>query len=215
MSYDVPVKLFSFHLILFALLLILPERTRLRNFFLLNRMANPAFAIVTRSRRKSRVILAAQVCFAIYVTATMAYGAKHGWTEFGGGAPKSLLYGIWEVEQMSVDDEIRPPVLGEEQRWRRVIFDRPDRAGFQRMNDSLLTFNAKLDANKKTIGLTKTDDAKWKAALSYDRPANDHITLSGEMDGHRVAMELRLVDRETFLLVNRGFHWVQERPFNR
>jgi len=215
MSYDVPVKLFSLHLILLALLLILPERTRLRNFFLLNRTANPAFAIVTRSRRKSRLILAAQACFAIYVTATMAYGARQGWSEFGGGAPKSLLYGIWEVEQMSVDDEIRPPVPSEEQRWRRVIFDRPDRTSFQRMNDSLLTFNAKLDANKKTIGLTKTDDAKWKAALSYDRPANDHITLSGEMDGHRVAMELRLVDRETFLLVNRGFHWVQERPFNR
>ena len=215
MSYDVPVKLFSFHLILLALLLILPERTRLRNFFLLNRTANPAVATVIRSRRKSRLILAAQVCFAIYVTATMAYGAKQGWTEFGGGAPKSLLYGIWEVEQMSVDDEIRPPVLSEEQRWRRVIFDRPDRTSFQRMNDSLLSFNAKLDANKKTIDLTKTDDAKWKGALSYDRPANDHITLSGEMDGHRVAMELRLVDRETFLLVNRGFHWVQERPFNR
>ena len=215
MTYDVPVKLFSLHLILLALLLILPERTRLRNFFLLNRTANPAVATVTRSRRKSRLILAAQVCFAIYVTATMAYGAKQGWTEFGGGAPKSLLYGIWEVEQMSVDDEIRPPVLSEEQRWRRVIFDRPDRTSFQRMNDSLLSFNAKLDANKKTIDLTKTDDAKWKAALSYDRPANDHITLSGEMDGHRVAMELRLVDRETFLLVNRGFHWVQERPFNR
>jgi hypothetical protein len=39
--------------------------------------------------------------------------------------------------------------------------------------------------------------------------------LKGEMDGHQVAIALRLIDRNTFLLINRGFHWVQERPFNR
>jgi hypothetical protein len=215
MTYDVPVKLFSFHLILLALLLILPERIRLRNFFLLNRATNPAGASVPRSRRKSRLILAAQVCFAIYVTTAMAYGAKEGWTAYGGGAPKSLLYGIWEVEQMSVDEQSRPPLLLDDQRWRRLIFDRGNRAVFQGMNDSLATFNAKIDPGKKTIDLTKNDDPNWKATLAYDRPANGRLMLSGDMDGHRVGMELRALDRETFLLVNRGFHWVQERPFNR
>jgi len=215
MAYDVPVKLFSFHLIVLALLLILPEQTRLRNFFLLNRAVNPASAIVTRSRRKSRLILAAQVCFAMYVTATMAYGAKLGWTAYGGGAPKSILYGIWEVEQMSIDDEIRPPLLTDDQRWRRVIFDRRERAVFQPMNDSFVTFIAKIDPDKRAIDLTKTDDANWKASLSYDRPANDRLTLKGEMERHRMGMELHALDRETFLLVNRGFHWVQERPFNK
>jgi len=28
-------------------------------------------------------------------------------------------------------------------------------------------------------------------------------------------MQLRLVDRSKFLLVNRGFHWIAEYPFNR
>jgi hypothetical protein len=28
-------------------------------------------------------------------------------------------------------------------------------------------------------------------------------------------MHLQLLDREKFLLVNRGFHWMQETPFNR
>jgi len=215
MTYDVPVKLFSFHLIVLALLLILPEQTRLRNFFLLNHAVNPASAIVTRSRRKSRLILAAQVCFAVYVTATMAYGAKLGWTAYGGGASKSILYGIWEVEQMSIDDEMRPPLLTDDRRWRRVIFDRRERAVFQTMNDSLATFIAKIDPDKRTIDLTKADDANWKTSFSYDRPANNRLTLRGEMDGHRIGMELHALDRATFLLVNRGFHWVQERPFNK
>jgi hypothetical protein len=28
-------------------------------------------------------------------------------------------------------------------------------------------------------------------------------------------MQLRLVDRSKFMVVSRGFHWVQEYPFNR
>ena len=35
------------------------------------------------------------------------------------------------------------------------------------------------------------------------------------MDGHQVHLELQLVDRNKFLLVRRGFHWIQEFPMNR
>jgi hypothetical protein len=35
------------------------------------------------------------------------------------------------------------------------------------------------------------------------------------MDSHRVRMQPRRFDDRTFLLLNRGFHWVQEIPFNR
>lgn len=46
------------------------------------------------------------------------------------------------------------------------------------------------------------------------RPSTDQLTLDGKMDGHDVHMQLKLVDRNKFLLVNRGFHWVQA-PFIR
>lgn len=41
------------------------------------------------------------------------------------------------------------------------------------------------------------------------------MTLDGQMDGHAVHVQLKLKDRNQFLLVNRGFHWIQEYPFNR
>jgi hypothetical protein len=40
-------------------------------------------------------------------------------------------------------------------------------------------------------------------------------SLDGEVQGHEVKMRLELDDRNKFLLVNRGFHRVQEYPFNR
>ena len=39
--------------------------------------------------------------------------------------------------------------------------------------------------------------------------------LDGNMNGHQLQMQLQLFDREKLLLVSRGFHWIQERPFNR
>ena len=41
------------------------------------------------------------------------------------------------------------------------------------------------------------------------------MTLHGEMDGKKIQMRLELFPRENFLLVTRGFNWVQEFPFNR
>src|SRR5262245_15499419 len=112
-------------------------------------------------------------------------------------------------------DEVRPPLVTDDQRWRRVIFDRPGRAVFQKMDESLVVFAVKIDQEGKTIELTKTDDKNWKATLSFARPATDRLTLNGAMDGNQLIIDLRPMDREQFLVLNRGFHWVQERPFNR
>ena len=44
------------------------------------------------------------------------------WSGDGGpGSPKSPLYGIWNVEQLSVDGVLRSPLLNDyDRRWRRV-----------------------------------------------------------------------------------------------
>lgn len=42
-----------------------------------------------------------------------------------------------------------------------------------------------------------------------------HIRLSGDAGDQRISATLRRIDRDDFLLVNRGFHWINEFPFNR
>jgi hypothetical protein len=41
------------------------------------------------------------------------------------------------------------------------------------------------------------------------------MTLDGKMDGHTIHMQLEIIDREKFLLVSRGVHWIQEEAFDR
>jgi hypothetical protein len=35
------------------------------------------------------------------------------------------------------------------------------------------------------------------------------------MDGRKIRAQLRRVPQTDFLLINRGFHWINEFPFNR
>jgi hypothetical protein len=116
---------------------------------------------------------------------------------------------------MSIDGEPRPPLLTDNARWRRAIFDFPTRMAFQRMDDSMARYGAAIKVNDKTLALTKDDDKDWKADFVFQRPAPEQLILDGLMDSHKVHMQLQLLDRRKFLLVNRGFHWIQELPFNR
>jgi hypothetical protein len=216
MTYDVPVKLFAFHLILMSLFLLAPEFSRLADFFLSNRAAAPSTQLpLFRTRRANRIALAVQIVVGMWLVGINAYGSWSEWHTFGGGRPKSALYGIWSVEQLSIDGQTRSPLLNDYDRWRRLVFDFPERMTFQRMDDSYAGYGVSINTNDKTLALTKNDDKNWKADFHFLRAAPDQLVLDGNMDGHTIHMQLQLVDRSKFLLVSRGFHWIQEYPYNR
>jgi len=215
MTYDVPVKLFSFHLILMALFLLAPELPRLADFFVRNRPAAPSRAPeLLRTPRANRIALIAQLVYGAWLAGMGIYSSVQMWHQYGGGAPKSPLYGIWNVQQMSIDGVVRSPLLTDYDRWRRVIFDFPEHASFQRMNDSFTGYSAAIDEKKNALILTGNGDKKPKAHLVFHRAGQERLTLTGEMEGHRIAMELARMDRNKLPLVSRGFHWIQEYPFN-
>jgi hypothetical protein len=216
MTYDVPVKLFSFHLILLALLLLAPDLPRLVNVFFRNRTVAPsAHAQTFITRRANRAALTAQILFGLWLVGMNVYGSWTAWHLYGGGRSNSALYGIWNVDQLTIDGQIRPPLLTDNERWRRVIFDFPTRMAFQRMDDSIARYGTSINVNGKILALTNDDNKNWKASFAFQRPAQDQLVLDGDMDSHKVHMQLKLLDRNKFLLVSRGFHWIQETPINR
>jgi hypothetical protein len=221
MTYDVPVKLFAFHLILLSCFLVASDVPRLASVFVLNRdTAASAPERLFYSIRANRIAFVAQILLALWLLAMNGYNVRQNWSTFGGGRPHSALYGIWEVNQMSIDNQQRPPLLTDGERWRRVIFDFPNQMAFQRMDDSFTPYAAAINLADKTLVLTKRSDENWTAKFSFQRPAQDQLILDGRiedgrMEGHQIHMAMQLTDRNKFLLVRRGFHWIQEFPLNR
>jgi uncharacterized membrane protein YphA (DoxX/SURF4 family) len=215
MTYDVPVKLLSFHLLLLSLFVLAPDARRLADVLVLNRTAEPSRDSLWTSRRAARVALVVQLVLGAYLVGVDLSSSITTWTRYGGGAPKPALYGIWTVDEMWVDGILRSPLVNDYGRWRRVVFQTSTAVSFQRMDDSFATYSAILNPDSRTIMLTQSGDKYEAARFTFERPSPERLSLDGTMGGQKIRMQLRLFDRNKFLLVSRGFHWIQEYPFNR
>lgn len=221
-SYDVPVKLYSLHLLGMALFLAAPDLARLANFFVFNRRADRAdIRPLFRWPWANYAALALRLAFAVAFTARALWVAHEMRSKYGDLAERSPLYGVWEVEKFEVDGKDRPPLVTDAERWRRLVFTNAETDAFaggfsvQLMNDSRRRFNVRLKAKEDTLTLTKRDDPAWKVELAYQRPEPDRMLVEGTMDGHRIKAEARRRDTASFVLTSRGFHWINEYPFNR
>ncbi|HEY7188252.1 MAG TPA: hypothetical protein VH436_16970 [Vicinamibacterales bacterium] len=215
MTYDVPVKLFSFHLILLSLFLVAPNIRPLLRLLLMNGSASASVEPpLGRTRRSRRIWNGVQVVYGSYFVLLVAAGYVVAWKQAGGGAPNPPLFGIWDVEQMTIDGQEHPPLVTDRDRWRRVIFQQPTAVTFQRMDDTFERFATAIDADRKTIALTVAA-TKTSSTLSFARPTPEQLIIDGPINGRTVHLELKLRDLNSFLLHTRGFNWVQEVPFNR
>jgi uncharacterized membrane protein YphA (DoxX/SURF4 family) len=209
MTYDVPVKILSFHLLLMSLVLLTPQVRRLANMLVLERPAEPATQPpLFTTRRANRVAAAAQALLGVWVLIGCAAISWQGWHDYGGGRTKPELYGIWSVTQFIVDGSVLPPLTTDENRWQHVIFDEPGLLTYQQMDGELVPVPAQVDAH--SIALPTLD-----ATFSYQRAAPGRLRLDGQLGGRPVTMSLQQVDLDGFALRNSGFHWVQEYPYFR
>ena len=212
MTYDFGLKQISFHLFLFSLFLIAPDVDRLLDLFLRDRVAAPpSDPALFSTRRANRNTFVAQMLLAAYLLAMYANISRNYWYNEGEpGSPKSPLYGIWNVEQLAVDGEVRSPLENDyDRRWRRVIFDSTSVIAFQRTDDSIAHYGGTVDESRRTISLKKGNSRTWESRFTYERPTEDRLTLDGDMDGYRIHAQLQRVDLDTFRLLGSRFRWVR------
>ena len=215
-SYDVPVKLFSAHLLLMAVFLMLPDLRRLAGFLVFNRRTEPVeHRPLFRRKWLHWSALALRTVVIVGGAILFLNRAWEGDKEYGSRAPKPSLYGIWAVDELLVDGVARPPLVTDKERWRRWIFSYPGAASIHLMDDTRTRYRLTMDSDKKLLNLTKRDDALWKTSVSYTRPAPGQLTIEGVFDGHKIRARLRQEKESDFLLLERGFHWINEYPYNR
>jgi hypothetical protein len=215
MTYDVGLKLVSLHMIALAVFLLAPDLPRFADFFVRHRPATASTpSLPVRTRRGQRILAAVQIAFGVYLLGMYAYINWSFWEVAGGGRPKSALYGIWNVERLSIDGEVRPPQLNDyDRRWRRVIFDTPNSIVFQRTDDSLAPYGVSLDSERNVLALTKGNSRNWAATFSFERRPPDRLVVEGEMDGYRIEAELRRVEFDAFPLLNSSFRWIRPHTY--
>jgi hypothetical protein len=215
-AYDVPVKIYSSHLLVMAVFVAAPDLRRLIDFFVLNRRTEPAKLQPLFERRwLHRGALVFRTLFVLAYVGYALYQSEFNRKTYGDLAPRSPLRGIWNVEEITVNGQVRPAVFTDAARWRRVVFDHPQNVGIQLMDDSRKRYVLALHPGSKTMIFTKRDDPKASFRFTYQQPEPGILTMQGTLEGETIQARLRKTDTKSYLLLNRGFHWINEFPFNR
>jgi uncharacterized membrane protein YphA (DoxX/SURF4 family) len=216
MTYDVPVKLLSFHMIAMALFLLAPDAKRLWKLLVRNQAVPAAArAPLFRWRLGNRAALGAQLALGALLVGANLYSAHQMAAGYNGGGAKSPLYGAWDAKRFTLDGQPRPPLLTDAARWRRVVFDRPGRAMVESMTGAWHSYGAKIDFGAQTLELSASQPKGGPAVFRMSQPAPGELALDGVMQGRHIEALLSLLDRARFRLVRRGFHWIQDYPYNR
>jgi uncharacterized membrane protein YphA (DoxX/SURF4 family) len=214
--YDIPVKLFSTHLFCMALFILWPDLNRVLNFFIFNaEVKAKRFVPVFNS---NGLMIAKNVVKWGFVLISLGYfnlySVLKASKEYGDTAPNPPLYGIHEVKNFVHNGDTIPPLLSDTLRWRYLVVNWSEFASTRMVNDSVHGYAFKVDEKKRIIEMNHSEDTtiqyKFKYLYSQDRL---HLEGGGKRDTFLI--ECQLLPKDRFLLVNRGYHWVNERPFNR
>jgi hypothetical protein len=215
LTYDVPVKSMSSHLLAMSVFLLAPDLGRLLNVLLSRRPVGlSTLPPLLRTRRLNRMALLGQVLLGLWIAIPITQDCLAAWSEHGEGRPKPPLYGAWQVDRLVSDGREVPPLLTDDRRWRRVFFEYPGEFKVQRMDDSIAIYRVTVDVANHRLDLSRYDRPNDVATLTLETPAPDSARLSGTLEGHRVEIGLREVDMHALPLLSRRFHWVQDYPYN-
>jgi hypothetical protein len=214
LCYDVPVKIYSSTLLLTALFLCLNDAPRL--VAVLRGHAVAVQARWSAPSRRWRVTLAA-----LEVAAAVGLLGQRSWDfyQFRGQtvAPLTPLpfEGRWRIERQVLDGNELPAQLTENARWQTVYLSRYKRNVYlyaRRVDETPVHWYAELDENKHTLHFT-SPEAKSVPTLTYAIQDSEHVTFSDPKQ--QWVLTLRKLPPRSYLLVTRGFHWINEEPFNR
>jgi uncharacterized membrane protein YphA (DoxX/SURF4 family) len=212
--FDVPVKLYSSTLLLMSLFILAPEVSRLYRFFFQRKTISlkaHAFTFQTRWKRITAYII--KSAFILYILITYTRQGISDLKLYGDDAPKPKLYGYYNINTFVKNTDTLPPLLTDTTRWNKLVFGYYDRVSVKMMNDTLISFTYVDDTLHHQLTLTGRSDTALKYLLNYRTLPADTLELtSNEIN---LYMKLNKINAKDFLLVNRGFRWINEYPLNR
>lgn len=212
--YDVPVKLYSSHLLIMAVYLTLPDLRRLLDVLVFNRPtpARNIAPVFSRSWLYYPTMIA-KLAFLGWVGYLHTTSALEMRKMYGDLAPPSPLAGIYDVEEFSRNGEVQPLLTTNKGQWRRLVVDRYV-SSIRFIDDEHVRYQSQVNPALSVITLTPRGTATG-STLTYSQPDPEHLTVNGLFAGDQILVRMKKVDAKSFLLVGRGFNWIQEYPFNR
>lgn len=209
--YDVPVKIFSSHLLFIAFVIIAPEFGRVIKFF--TNQAVPAQAYIPLFNTK-RWKLVRIVCKSLLFVAIFGSTIFFVYRYVPGKPAVSPLYGFYETDVFVHNADTLAPLATDPVRWKNMVIYDAKSFNITYMDDSEVWGVIDADTARHTLRVM-TRDSLTLFTLRYAEAEPGYFVFHGKDHKDSVHVAMRHRTKDDFLLTSRGFNWVNEMPLNR
>ena len=208
MFFDVPVKLFSSHLLMMSILIMSPHIKKL--FQIIFDISN---LFVHKMNWKIKEIPMPQIGKWVLL-GFVIYPILSGVSERNKrGVASNPMNGIYEVQLYQNKSDSLLPATDPVEEWNKIVlYDNVIQA--INRNRTRSYFKIDKDSINQTMRISDYYDSTKVSQLHYQY-ADSVLTLTGKYPEVSVFIEAKQGDKEDFLLLKRGFRWINEVPFNR
>ena len=222
MAYDVPVKLYSSHLLFCSLFLLALDAPRLIRFLVLNLPTPPTNAWDFQLTRGWQT-WTTRAAKAYLVVTLLVMPLNSGWNGFQSlrHPPRTgpFAAGVYEVRRYVVNHDTIPAASGDTLRWKDVIIDN-NSGGSVATADGVFWrrygrgyFRYRPDTVAHTVAVWKTStiprDSTFLFTMRYEVADTATIRWHTAIRGDSIHVEMVRVPRH-FQLAERQFHWLSE-----
>lgn len=217
LSYDLPVKLFSLHLLLLAIILILPHLARLSAVVFLNLPAQPTILRPVRPRTGTGRIVAwvIKILFILNIVLLGVYETYTTYQKTQSNTAQHQLAGLYHVSNFTING-ITDRALPDDDRWVLVGISTTGHLATKTASGRYTRYRYSLNPESTTLALSLRDtDPSLTPSFTLSQPTPGTLFLSGTINQRPATLTLTLDPTFKPLLTSRGFHWINEFPFNR
>lgn len=210
-TYDVPVKLFSTNIVLICVFILSFEWKKLFEFFILHKPATLGYNKLKLQKkwmlitlRSVKFILIALALYSFFIEPLMAPANE-----------KVPLEGAYFTQNFILNKDTLPENPSDTIRWNKMFIAYKQGINVIRKDNEYSWYTSKIDTVKKTIRLNKYDDTTHTYANFNYSLIKDTLLLTGNIEKDSVNILFTRKMKKDYPLISRGYHWINEYPYNR
>jgi hypothetical protein len=216
MSYDIPVKLFSAHILVYSLYLLMNEYKRVVSFFILQQPTTTCslYHYPYTGKKMKWLRIGLKILFVATTIVFITYDCYSYYAESEKEeAPALFTKGVYEVKDYVVNGDTIAPLITDTLRWKDFIIDN-SYSGSVNSSDTLFRkrygrgyFEYRLDSLKQHLFLVVKKDTI--AHFTIDKANGDAFMLKGNKGKDSLYVFLQKSNRH-FQLAEKQFHALSE-----
>jgi hypothetical protein len=212
--YDIPVKISSSYYLLASLIILFSDYKSLLKFISIEREMDMIKIPSNFSRQHqyifSLVFKSLFLFLVLSVFSTIYFSSKSS------NKNTSILSGLYKIKYHIINSDTLYKPNDEKLCWKNIVIE-DNRAAVRYINDSTDYFHIKIDTIKRKISFERMNlkDKKNKNIYYYEIKSPQSLLLYNNIYRDSSIIYLQKQNRSDFKLINRGFNWINEKPFNK